>query len=210
MSVQPAFEIVLGAHGQTVTLRASLRAAVTLDAMPGGLPQVWDQISRLSWSGIRGVILAATTDRQEARCFLAATADMPLSESLPNAQAACLAVLASLLPQPDEAAQSRATTAEAMPLRAYFQTLYEYATGWLGWTPAEAWSASPAEIEAAFAAHVDRLVKMTPGASNERDQPTATTSTPYTPERLKEIDALGHDPAFDRAGLRALKAKHGV
>ncbi|TGN68269.1 hypothetical protein E4L95_01925 [Paracoccus liaowanqingii] len=206
MSLQPAFEIVLEAHGQTVTLRASLRAAVTLDAMPGGFPQVHNQISRLSYTAIRAVILATATDRQAAHRFLAASADMPLRESLPDAQAACLAVLASILPQPDEAAQSRATTAEAMPLRAYFQTLYEYATGWLGWTPAEAWAASTTEIEAAFAAHVDRLVKMTPGMSG--DQSTRSASTTYTAERLREIDDLGHDPAFDRAAFAKFKARH--
>lgn len=210
MTVQPAFEIVLQGHDHTVTLRASLRAAVTLDNMTGGIPEVCDQISRLSYTAIRGAILATATDRQEAHRFLAATADKPLSESLPDAQAACLAVLASFLPQPAEAAQSRATTAEAMPLRAYFQTLYEYATGWLGWTPAETWAASPAEIETAFAAHVDRLVKLTPGLSEDRDQPSASASTAYTAERLREIEELGYDPAFDRAGFERLKAQqHG-
>lgn len=208
MRVQPAFEIVLGARGQTVTLRASLRAAVTLDSMTGGFPEVCDQISRLSYTAIRGAILATATDRQEAHRFLAATADKPLSESLPDAQAACLAVLASYHPEPAEAAQSRATTAEAMPLRAYFQTLFGYATGWLSWTPAEAWAASPAEIETAFAAHVDRLLKLTPGLSDDSDPPKASTSTAYTAERLREIEELGHDPSFDRAAFARLKAQH--
>ncbi|MFC3839364.1 hypothetical protein [Paracoccus rhizosphaerae] len=153
------------------------------------------------------MILAAATDRQDAHRFLAATADKPLCAILPDAQAACLAVLASYQPEPAEAAQGRATTAEAMPLRAYFQTLYDYATGWLGWTPSETWAASPAEIEAAFAAHVDRLVKMTPGLSDEVGKAGTSTSTAYTAEHLREIDELGYDPAFDRAGFERLKAQ---
>lgn len=204
---QPAFETVLLHDGSAVTLRASLRAAVTLDSMRGGMAEIWDQISRLSWSAIRGTILATATDRQEAHGFLAATADKPLCTFLPDAQAACLAVLAAYQPEPVEAAPSRATTAEAMPLRAYFQSLYDYATGWLDWTAAETWAASPAEIEAAFAAHIDRLVKMTPGASEDSGKPNTSPSNAYTAERLREIEELGYDPAFDRAGLERLKAQ---
>ena len=45
------------------------------------------------------------------------------------------------------------------PLRDYFGDLYRFGTGWLGWPPSEVWSASIAELEAAFLAHVDRVVK---------------------------------------------------
>lgn len=208
MSVQPAFEIILEAHGQTVTLRASLRAAVTINAMPGGIASIWDQIARQSYSTIRAVILATATDRQDACRYLTAISDMPLCESLPDAQAACLLVLASILPEPTEPSEGRSTAFEAMSLPDYFQTLYQYATGWLGWTPSETWTASPAEIEAAFSAHVDRLVKMTPGLSSATDQTMANTSNAYTAERLAEIEALGHDPAFDRSAFNRLKAQY--
>lgn len=208
MSVQPAFEITLGAHGQTVTLRASLRAAVSIDVMPGGFPSTWDQIARQSYSNIRAVILATATDRQDACRYLTAISDMPLCESLPNAQAACLAVLASILPEATEPSEGRSTASQAMPLRDYLQTLYHYATGWLDWTPTETWAASPAEIGTSFEAHVDRLVKMTPGLSGATDQTTANTSNAYTAERLAEIEALGHDPAFDRSAFNRLKAQY--
>lgn len=203
---QPAFEIVLLHNGAAVTLRASLRAAVTLDSMTGGIAEVWDQISRLSWSAIRGMILATATDRQEAHRFLAATADKPLCAFLPDAQAACLAVLASYQAEPAEAAEGRTRTDEVVPLRAYLQSLYDYATGWLGWTPAETWATSPAELEAAFTTHINRLVKMTPGLSGG-DNATASPSNAYTAERLREIEELGYDPAFDRAGFDRLKAQ---
>lgn len=208
MMVQPAFEIVLEAYGQTVTLRASLRAAVTIDTMPGGFPSTWDQIARQSYSTIRATILATATDQQDAHRYLKATADMPLRESLPDAQAACLALLASVLPEPTEPPDGRPTASEAILLRDYFQTLYQYATGWLGWTRTETWAASPAEIEAAFGAHVDRLVKMKPGASADR-QPKSRAAHAYTAERLREIEELGYDPAFDQEGLHALKSLTG-
>ncbi|MFC3169414.1 hypothetical protein [Paracoccus fontiphilus] len=214
MTVQPAFETVLEHDGAVVTLRASLRAAVTIDNLPGGFPQVWKQIAQQSLSQIRAVILATATDRQDAQHVLAATADKPLASFLADAQAACLAVLAALIKAGDDSAaeapsQGRASD-KPMPLSEYFKTLYQFATGWLGWSPSDAWSASPAEIEAAFEAHIDRLVKLTPGLSEIQATGSAlvATSNVYTAERLREIEELGYDPAFDREGLRALKVRH--
>lgn len=118
-------------------------------------------------------------------------------------------MIAALLDAGDEGAEEAprqgGKQGSAIPLRAYFQTLFGYATGWLGWTPAEAWAASPAEIAAAFTAHVDRLVTMTPGASrDDKCQPSSTNT--YTAERLREIEEQGFDPAFDRQGMDRLKA----
>lgn len=45
--------------------------------------------------------------------------------------------------------------------------------------PAEVWAASPVEIEAAFSANVDRLVKLMPGLAAS-DQPNADSLTHYT------------------------------
>lgn len=210
---QPAFETLLEHDGHVVMLRASLRAAVAIDGLPGGFPVVIDQLYRQSVTVIRAVLLATATDRQEAHRFLAATADKPLASFLADAQAACLAVLAALIQAGDDSAEDApsqgSTSGEPMPLREYFQTLYQYATGWLGWSPADTWAASPAEIETAFAAHIDRLVKLTPGLSSASDEtkPTRPTTNEYTPARLREIEELGYDPAFDRQALRALKAR---
>lgn len=209
MTLQPAYETVLRIGDHAVTLRASLRAAIAIDNLPGGFAGAYQGLLTQSLSTIRAVLLAAAPDRQEAERFLSATADKPLSPFLVEAQAACLAVMAALIKagedSADEAPSQGSEPGAAMPLREYFQSLFRYATGWLGWTPANTWMASPAEIETAFAAHVDRLVKMTPGASTS----ATSTSNPdhYTPERLKKIEEQGFDPAFDRAGLRNLKAK---
>ena len=80
-------------------------------------------------------------------------------------------------------------------------------TGWLGWPPSEVWNASIGELEAAFLAHVDRLVKMTPGASANGK---AAGGGEYTPDRLRQIEDQGFDLAFDREALRALKSRYGL
>ncbi|KQN72396.1 hypothetical protein [Devosia sp. Leaf64] len=85
----------------------------------------------------------------------------------------------------------------------YHSQLFQIATGWLGWTPDHAWSATPAEILAAQTGHIAYL-QMT-GVLVPADGTNKPNT--YTPERLKQIEEAGNDPAFDRQGLAALKAK---
>ncbi|MFG6081399.1 hypothetical protein ACEUZ9_002019 [Paracoccus litorisediminis] len=204
MSLKPAYETTLRYGSHAVTLRASLRAAVALDQLPGGIPGAWDNLMRQSYSGIRQVILATATDRAAAFCLVSSLSCKPLASFVGEAQAACLDLLAALLKAGDddaaEASSQGGASGKPMPLREYFTTLYQYATGWLGWPPSEVWNASPAEIEAAFLAHTDRLVKMTPGAISK------VSGGSDQAQRQANIDA-GLDPDFDRAGLQALKAR---
>lgn len=203
MPIRPASEIPLLHGDHAVTLRASLRAAVALDALPGGFGGLFDQLARQSLPAIHAVIRATATDRQEAERLLAYTATKPLASFLISAQAACLALVMTLLPEKQgEAPPSGAV----IPLSEFFASLYRYATGWLGWPPSEVWNASIAELEEALSAHINRLLKLTPGASS--NEPTTGPSTEYTSERLKQIEEQGFDPAFDRTGLHALKAAH--
>ena len=213
MTVQPAYETTLEHDGATVTLKASLRAAVTIANMPGGFAGASDGLLSQSYTACRAVLLATATDKGEARHYLARWSGRPLADFVSVSQAACLSLLAAFLqPGDDDAAQasSRGSDGERQPTERmtfdrYFQTLYGYATGWLGWTPAETWAASPQEIEAAFRAHVDRLMQTSGYASDDTDQPKPDNA--YTLEHLQQIEKQGFDPAFDREALRALKAK---
>lgn len=88
----------------------------------------------------------------------------------------------------------------------YHTRLFEIATGWLGWPPEQAWSATPAEILAAQKGRTDLItdiLKAVFGSQKDNDN----SAPAYTAETLAEIDAAGRDPEFDRAGLLALKAK---
>ena len=85
-----------------------------------------------------------------------------------------------------------------------FTQLFGFATGWLGWTPEEAWNATPSEIIAAKNGRTDMItdvLKAILGTGNT-DKP----DTQYTPEQVAQIIANGTDPAFDRAGLAKLNA----
>ncbi len=80
------------------------------------------------------------------------------------------------------------SNSSAITFEQHFTTLFEVATGVLGWTPETAWNATPAEIIAANKGRIDLLKSIFGNSAN--------TS--------KEFDPL--DTAFDREGLAALKA----
>ena len=204
-TVQPAPEVLLCCGTHAVTLRASLRAAMALESLPGGIAVVWEGIARQKLTTLHAVIRAAATDRAGAERLLAHAANTPLAHFAHTAQAACLALLSGFLNADDPGDTTPTSEGPAKPLRDYFADLFSYGTGWLGWPPSEVWNASIGELEAAFLAHVDRLVKMTPGAV-----PTSTDKATgiYTPERLRQIEEQGFDPAFDREALQSLKARH--
>lgn len=206
-TVQPAPEVLLCCGTHAVTLRASLRAAMALESLPGGIAVVWEDTARQKLTALHAVIWASATDRAEAERLLAHAATTPLAHFAHTAQAACLALLSGFLKADEQGEATPSGECPSKPLRDYFADLFSFGTGWLGWPPSEVWNAGIGELETAFLAHVDRLVKMTPGASANSKEAGAGD---YTPDRLRQIEDQGFDPAFDREALRALKSRHGL
>lgn len=207
--LRPAHEVILTHAGNSVVLRASLRAASNLDNLPGGLPAVLDQIAGQSFTMTAAVIRATSTDRLAAERLLTSLHDQPLEPFVQRAQAAILDLIAHILPASEEAA-TESPQAPARPWAEHFKELFSFGSGWLGWPPETVWNASIAEITMAFGAHVDRIVTQN-GGSRDSDTDhagTATASNIYTSEQLAQIEEQGFDPAFDRAGLRALRARN--
>lgn len=203
-TVQPAPEVLLCCGTHAVTLRGSLRVAMALESLPGGIAMVWDDIARQKFTTLHAVIRASATDRAGAEQLLAHAATMPLVRFVSTAQAACLTLLSGVLETEDQGEATPSTDRPVRLLRDYFAELFSYGTGWLGWPPSEVWNASIRELEAAFLAHVDRMVKMTHGAVQSS---TSGSAERYTSERLHQIKEQGFDPDFDREGLSALKQK---
>lgn len=205
--VQPAPEVLLCCGTHAVTLQGSLRAAMALESLPGGIAVVWEDTARQKLTTLHAVIRAAATDRAGAEQLLAHAATTPLGHFAHTAQSACLALLSGFLNADDQGEATPSSAEPAKPFRDYLADLFGYGTGWLGWPPSEVWNAGIGELEAAFLAHVDRLVKMTPGAvPANTDKATGI----YTPERLRQIEDQGFDPAFDRQALQSLKARHNA
>jgi hypothetical protein len=206
MSYQrPAYEEVTIAHrGNTVTLRPSLRAAATLEQRHG-FPALFAALVDLDFTIIANIIMTASCDRREAAAFLSPYPGKPLFPFFLAVRQPLDLLVSMFMPAPVASTDNApAGKGDPMPWVEAYGRLYDDATGWLGWTPEAAWSATPTEITRAIAAHFDRLV--TTGVL-ARDKHASTSKNAPDPEQATRNEAEGLDPEFDRAGLRALKAK---
>lgn len=203
MNTLPAYDEITLEHGpHAVTLHPSLRAATHLERLHGGFPALVQKVEQFDTRTVRTIIATSATTPQAAQAFLTHAANLPLVQFRRATQAPCIALVAALLPQPKAPAPA-ASTGTPQPWQQVFRDLFGLATGWLCWTPETAWNATPQEITDAFAAHIEKL-KAIHGAAD--DEATTAPAT-YTPEHLRQIEREGQDPAFDRAGLHALKGK---
>lgn len=201
-------DIALYHRDHVVILRPTLRAASILERLHHGWEALFRRVDQFDTGTITAIIRTAASDRSAAEALLASFSTRPIAEIEKAVSAALCELLARfLLPVEDDDETPKGTSAPAGDPVAWskvYSQLFEMGTGWLGWTPAETWNATPAEIAAAMKGHVAKLKAIHGSAEDEQDTP----SNAYTPERLHEIDQLGHDPAFDRGALQALKARH--
>jgi len=70
----------------------------------------------------------------------------------------------------------------------FHKQLFQIATGWLGWSPGQAWEATASEILLAYEGHIEKLRAIHGGSAEEE----------WTPESAEEA-------RLDRAGLQRLK-----
>jgi hypothetical protein len=198
---RPAYEQVTIAHGgNTVTLRPSLRAAVTLEARYG-FPAMFRALEEGSFTIISEIIRTASSPVQDAAAFLSGIAGKPLSSFIGPARIPLAELVSMLMPAPNPKAKQVPASGKSVTWSDFYGDLYENATGWLGWTPEQAWSATPTEICRAYAGHVAKL-KAIHGSGEEQGREHG-----HNPEQAARNIADGLDPEFDRNALRALKAK---
>jgi len=189
---RPAYEQVTIAHGgNTVTLRPTLRAAATLEARYG-FPALLRGLDELSLTIITDTILTASSPQGGAASLLSEAAGRPLFPFLIAARNELRRLVAMFELQADPQTVPSKEASKLVPWKEIYMNLYRVATGALGWTPEAAWNATPTEINEAC------IGKFGTGDSRQSDN---------DPEQAARNVADGLDPEFDRAGLRALKAK---
>ncbi|MCA0996300.1 phage tail assembly chaperone [Alloyangia pacifica] len=197
-------------HGlHVVVLRPTLRAAVTLERLHGGWEGLLLRLSQFHMTTMWAFIRASAVSQKAAEALLAALADLPLTK-IEAALAEPLRELCELFFGTSSTGSSDGS-AEVISWPEAYAQLYRIGTGWLGWTPADTWAATPNEITQAFEGKVAQL-KAIHGVSDETDAETNSRDPigHYTPDKLREVEELGHDPAFERDALRALKARHNA
>jgi hypothetical protein len=203
MSLWPASdEITLTHAGASVRLRPSLRAASILAQEPG-FEALFRGIEEFHVGTVTDVIRMTATDWQDVTTFLDSLVGKPLINFVTTAKSPLMDLARAFIPAADSTAKGKAG-GTPMTWPEVYREFYNKATGWLGWTPRQAWEATPNEINSAYRAHVSMLKATGVLMADKVEQQSDAV---YSPERLKQIDELGYDPAFDPAALRALKAK---
>jgi len=195
-------EVLLSHGGHSVRLRPSLRA-VSVVEQEFGFERLLRRINERHLSTIAEVIRLTAVDYREADAFLKAMVGKPLGPFLDDTIPRLVDLVRAFIPEPVQTLD-RHKSSTAVPWPDVYRNLYHTATGWLGWTPRQTWQATPNEINHAFAAHI-AMLKATGVLMSDKEEQQSDTG--YTPERLKQIDELGYDPAFDASALRAFKAK---
>ncbi|WP_425085793.1 hypothetical protein [Ruegeria profundi] len=196
MKPQLAYDaIALEYGGHTVFLRPSLRAAMHLERLHGGFPELLRKLEEFDTFTVWQII-GAGAGKSAADTFCVHMAANPLSGFVDATHAALFEFLTALLPIHDDDRTKGSSNGPALAWADLFKQLYGYATGWMGWPPETAWNATPQEITDAFEAHMSKLMAIH-GAPEEEQGPTE--------EHRQENIENGFDPEFDRAGLESLR-----
>ncbi len=195
-------EITISHRGNTVPLRPSLRAATILEDK-FGLPVIEKALTEFDFSIVCEVIRAASSPAQDGAAFLLSeAAERPLSPFFEAVIEPLRELALMFVPAPTK--QDKPATGDRMTFAEMLATLYDTATGFLDWSPEQAWNATPNEINRAYIAHREKLRAIHGSGETETDKTSRDT---HDPEQAARNEAAGLDPEFDRAGLRALKAK---
>ncbi|OQM74715.1 phage tail assembly chaperone [Manganibacter manganicus] len=202
MTLRLAHDQIIIAHGSlTVRMIPTLRAAYRLQRKHGltrlmqGLDEGRLEIIRNIADECGDPITAdKIIDRKFAGGFGRALASIqqPFADFL----AACYGVDDD--PNTPHHSETREQAGLGFDLTKALEDFFEIGTGWLGWTPADTWAATPAEILAAQRGLMARLKAIHGNAEDNTDH----TARPYDPR--EEVS-----PEEVRAGLAKLKAEAG-
>lgn len=177
-------EMAISLGMETIRLRPTLRAAFRLEQRYEGFQNLSREISLCSASAITDVIREACINAGAVSLFLKHADENPFLELLLEIRGSLLRFVLMLAGVDDAPAQD--ATGEPIPFGEYFTKLYRIATGWLGWTPEQAWSATPAEIIEAHRGRTEMLAAIFGGKAKEDDTITDLASA------RDRLNALGN------------------
>ena len=174
-----ASEITITIGPENITLRPTLRRALRLASRDGSFSKIITEIEDGSLTATLTVIADNYPNDDLAEKLMRAGTDRS-KEPLLSYVLEC----AGLNPDLDEkvsVAESTASKAKTVSFEEHLTGLFRIATGWIGWTPQQAWDASPAEIIEAYKGRVDLLKAIFGGADDELAKPVDTN------ERFKTV-----------------------
>lgn len=179
-------EIRIAIAGQEVVLRPTLRAACNLEQRYGGFEVLTRAIVDGSFTVIADVILEGAIIHPFGREALEAGLSKSLLK-LDTLIPQLLSFILALCGIDESKVEQSQVSGKLESFADHHTKLFRIATGWLGWTPQDAWNSTPLEIIEAFKGRSEMLAAIF-GAQAPEEQ----TGPDMSP--------------LDRAGLLALKA----
>jgi hypothetical protein len=179
-------EITIKLDHETIYLRPSLRAAFRLERRHNGFDKIIRGIADGNFSIMADVIRESADQRSSFADFLDCIDALPLQLAIERITEPLMAFVMTLTRVDRDTTDEPKHDAKPMPFAEYHTLLFRMASGGLGWTPAEAWEATPAEIEEAYKGRLDLLSKMF--GSRKDDETTITKPDEQT---RRELNAIG-------------------
>lgn len=183
-------EITIDLGHEVIRLRASLRAAFRLERRHNGFEAIIKGIASGNFSIMADVIRESADPRSTFADFLDGINALPMGLALTRISEPLIAHVMVLAGADSEATTEPSPDSERIPFAEYHTKLFRLATGWLGWTPADAWEATPAEITEAYKGRREMLSAMFGGGKS--DDNTITKPDEQTRSRLNAIGDLSN------------------
>lgn len=141
-----ADDIVVELAGEAFALRPTIRAGLRL-VRRHGLPALAAAARDFNVAVIMDVLREAAIKPELLPAEIATIGLGNVRNKLTGPLSQFALAVAGI--DPDDATMAQPPTGKRMSHTEFFTRLFEIATGWLGWTPEDAWNATPAEIIAA-------------------------------------------------------------
>ena len=181
----PTETITLAHGGNTVRLRSSLQAALRLERLHSFAGCV-DGVASGNITIMTDIMEAGAAYEVDVELFLfAVVADggyTAVMKFRPQLEAFLIEAFGIDMDNLD-----KPSTGTPITMEQGLEALFEAATGWLGWTPRDAWDAAPAEIIVAQRGYMAKL-KAIHGSADPADDPDT-----YTKDDLAMVEELGLD-----------------
>jgi hypothetical protein len=179
-------EITINLDHETIYLRPSLRAAFRLESRHGGFDKILRGVADGNFTMMADVIREGADARSSFADFLDCIDELPLRLAIERISEPLIAYVMTLTGVDSDNKGEAKPDAKPMPFAEYHTRLFRMATGWLGWTPADAWEATPAEITEAYQGRLDLLSAMFGSRKGDDD----TIERPDENTR-RELNAIG-------------------
>jgi hypothetical protein len=181
-------DIVIALPPSSITLVPTLRAAFRLERRYDGFEKLLRLVADGNLDALTDVIREGAGESVVTR-YLDDLDVIPLHIGVDGLIGPAIEFIFALTGA-DESQVAQPSADKRIPLREHYTNLFRIATGWLGWTPTDAWNATPAEIMEAFKGHQERLVAIH-GGKKQDEETIDLTKGPLDTDARNDLNALG-------------------